>query len=61
MGIIAHVAGRRGKCRSLLGKLREDRSPGRPGRSWEDNIQICLVGVGCADMDWIDLTQNRER
>jgi hypothetical protein len=34
---------------------------GRPRRRWEDNIKIDLQEVGCGDMDWIDLAQDRDR
>ena len=33
----------------------------RPRRRWEDNIKICLQGVGWGSMDWIVLTQDRDR
>ena len=34
---------------------------GRPRRRWEDNIKMNLQEVGCEDMDWIDLAQDRDR
>jgi hypothetical protein len=34
---------------------------GRPRRRWEDNIKMHLQEVGCGDMDWTDLTQNKDR
>jgi hypothetical protein len=30
-------------------------------RRWEDNIKMDLQEVGCGGMDWIDLTQDRDR
>jgi hypothetical protein len=36
------------------------RSLGGPRRRWEDNIKIELQEVG-GGMEWIDLTQNRDR
>jgi hypothetical protein len=40
----------------------EGRRPlGRPRRRWLDNIRMDLVEVGCGDMDWIGLAQDRER
>ena len=30
-------------------------------RRWEDNIEIDLREVGCGGMDWIDMTQDRDR
>ena len=34
---------------------------GRPRRRWVDNIRMDLQEVGCGYMDWIGLTQDRER
>jgi len=34
---------------------------GRPRRRWEDNIKMDLQEVGCGDMDWIALAQDRDR
>jgi len=34
---------------------------GRPRRTWEDNIKLDLQEVGCGDMDWIELAQDRDR
>jgi hypothetical protein len=42
------------------GKLRE-RAVGRPRRSWEDNIKTNLQEIGWEVMDWIDLTQCRDK
>jgi len=36
------------------------RQLGRPRRRWEDNIETYLQ-VGCEDMDWIELTEDRDR
>jgi hypothetical protein len=30
-------------------------------RRWEDNIKMDLLEVGWGDMDWTDLTQDRDR
>ena len=30
-------------------------------RRWEDNINVDLQEVGCGDMDWIKLAQDRDR
>ena len=32
-----------------------------PRRRWEDNIKIDLQEVGCEGMDWIELSQARDR
>jgi hypothetical protein len=52
---------RRGVHRVLVAKPEGKRPLGRPGRRWEDNINIDLKEVGCGCMDWIDLAQDRDR
>ena len=44
-----------------MGKLEGMRPLGIPGRRWEDNIKMDLQEVGCGGMDWIDVTQDRDR
>jgi len=34
---------------------------GRPRRRWEDNIKMDLQEVVCGGMDWIELTEDRDR
>jgi len=46
---------------ALLGKLEGRKPLGRPRRRWEDNIKIDIQEVGCVDMDWIELVQDRDR
>jgi hypothetical protein len=45
----------------LVGKPEGKRQVGRPRRRWEDNIKIELGGIGCRDMDWIDLALDRDQ
>ena len=52
---------RRGIYRVFVGKPEGKRPLGRSRRRWEDNIMMDLQEVGCGDMDWIDLVQNRDR
>ena len=52
---------RRGVYRILIGKHVGKRPLGRPRRRWEDNIKMDLQEVGCGVMDWIELTQDRDR
>jgi hypothetical protein len=33
----------------------------RPRRRWEDNIKMDVQEVGCRGMNWIELTQDRDR
>ena len=52
---------RRGVYRVLVEKHEGKRPFGRPGRRWEDNIKMDLQEVGCGGMDWIQLSQDRDR
>ena len=49
----------KGVYRVLVEKPDEKRPLGRPRRGWEDNIKTDLQDVGCGDMDWIEVAQNR--
>jgi hypothetical protein len=51
----------RGVYRVLVWKPEGKRPFGRLRRRWEDNIEMDLPEMGCGDMDWIDLAQDRER
>ena len=51
----------RGVYRVLVGKPEGKRPLGRPRRRWEDNIRMDLQELGCGDMYWIELAQDRER
>jgi hypothetical protein len=52
---------RRGAYRVLVGKPEGRRPLGRPRRRWEDNIKTDLGEVGWGCVDWIGLTQDRDR
>ena len=56
-GHVARMGERRGVYRVLVGKPEGK----RPRRRWEDNIKIDPQEVGCGGMDWIELTQDRDR
>jgi hypothetical protein len=45
--------------RLLVGKPEEKRPLGRPGRRWVVNIRMDLGEVGCGDVGWIGLAQDR--
>jgi hypothetical protein len=47
--------------RLLVGKPEGKRPLGRPRRRWVDNIKRDLGEVGWSDVDWIGLTQVRNR
>jgi hypothetical protein len=60
-GHAARMWERRGIYRVLVGK-REGKKPlGRPRRRWEDNTKMDLQEVGWVGMDWIDLSEDRDR
>jgi hypothetical protein len=43
------------------GEPEEKRPLGRLRLRWEDNIKMDLQEVGCGGMDWIEMTQDRDR
>jgi hypothetical protein len=51
----------RGVYRVLVRKPEGKRPLGRPSRRYEDNIKTDIQEVGCVDMDWIELAQDRDR
>jgi len=52
---------RRGVYRVLLGIPEGKRPRERHRRRWGDNIKMDVQEVGCWDMYWIDLAQDRDR
>jgi len=61
VGHVAYMGERRGVYRVLVGKPEGKKPLVRPRRRWEDNIKMDLQEVGCGDMDWMELAQDRER
>jgi hypothetical protein len=51
---------KRNAYKLLVGKLERRRPLGRPRRRWLD-IRMDLAEVGCGDVDWIGLAQDRDR
>jgi hypothetical protein len=47
--------------RILVEKPEVKRPLGKPRRRWENNIKLDLREIGWDGMDWIDLTQDRDR
>ena len=60
-GYVARMGKERWLYRVLVGKPEGKRPLGRPRRRWVDNIRMDLQQVGCGYMDWIGLTQDRDR
>jgi hypothetical protein len=60
-GHVARITERRGVYRVLVGKPDKKSPLGRPRRRWEDNIKMYLQEVGCGDIDWLELAQDRDR
>jgi hypothetical protein len=52
---------RRGLYRVMVEKPEGKRPLGRSRRRWEDDIKMNLQEVGCEDMDWIAMAQDRDR
>jgi hypothetical protein len=59
-GLVALMRERRGVYRVLVGEPEGKRPLGRQRPRWEDNIKIDLQEVGCGDVDWIELAQDRD-
>jgi hypothetical protein len=60
-GHVARMGKKRNAYRLLVGKQKGKRALGRRRRRWVDNIGMDLGEVGWADVDWIDLAQDRNR
>ena len=60
-GHVARMVEERAVCRVLVGKPEGKRPLGRPRRRWVDNIRMDLQEVGCGQLDWIGLAQDRDR
>jgi hypothetical protein len=60
-GHLARMGEKRNAYKLLMGKPEEKRPLGRPRRRWVDNVRMDLAEVGWGDVDWIGLTQDRNR
>jgi hypothetical protein len=60
-GYVACMGERRGVYSVLVRRPNRKRPLGRPRRRWECNIKMDLQAVGWVRMDWIELTQDRDR
>ena len=52
---------RRGAYRVLVGKSEGKKPIGRCRRRWEDNSGMDPQKVGWGDMEWIELTRDKDR
>jgi hypothetical protein len=52
---------RRGVYRDLVWKPEAKTPLGRTRRRWEDNIKMDLQEVECGGMDWVELSNDRDR
>jgi len=54
--------GKRGDVYRVLVRKPEGKRPfGRSRRRWEDNSKMDIQDVECGDMEWIELSQDRDR
>jgi hypothetical protein len=60
-GHVVRMGERRGVYMILVGKPEVKRPLRRPIRRWEDNIKTDIQEVEFGGMDWIALTQDRNR
>jgi hypothetical protein len=61
VGHVAHI-GEEKKVYKVLVRKPEGKTPlGRPRHRWEDGIRMDLRETGLGGMDWIQLTQDRDR
>jgi hypothetical protein len=60
-GHVARIRMKRRTYRLLVGKLEGKRPLGKPGSNGVHKIKIDLAEVGLGGMDWINMTQDRDR
>ena len=60
-GHVARMGERRSAYRVLVRKPEGKRPFGRIRLRWEDNIKMDVQEVGCGNMDWIEMAQDRDR
>jgi hypothetical protein len=60
-GHVARMGEERNVYKVLVGKPEGKRPLGRPRRRWEDGIRMDLREIGLREVDWIRLSQDRDR
>jgi hypothetical protein len=60
-GHVAHMGEERKVYKVLVGKPEGKRPLGRPRRRWEDGIRMDLREIGLGGVNWIRLSQDRDR
>jgi hypothetical protein len=60
-GRVARMGENRKVYKVLVGKPEGKRPLGRPRRRWEDAIRMDLREIGLGGVDWIRLSQDRDR
>jgi hypothetical protein len=58
---VARMGEERKVYKVLVGKPEGKRPLGRPRRRWEDGIRMDLTEIGLGGVDWIRLSQDRDR
>jgi hypothetical protein len=58
---VARMGERRKVYEVLMGKPEGKRPQGRPRRRWDDGVRMDLREIGLGDVDWIRLSQDRDR
>jgi hypothetical protein len=60
-GHVERIGVKRNACRLLVGNREGTRTIRIPRCKCVDNIKIDLEEIGCGDMDWIGLAQDRDK
>jgi hypothetical protein len=60
-GHVARMGDERKVYKVLVGKPEGKRTLGRPRRRWDDGIRMDLREIGLGSVDWIRLSQDRDR
>jgi hypothetical protein len=60
-GHVARMGEERKVYKVLVGKPEGNRPLGRPRRRWEDEVRMDLMEIGLGGVDWIRLSQDRDR